>query len=241
MVQCRRALSPSGMNFIDYALNPYTGCEHGCIYCFGPETTHTPQSEWRVVRVKANIADRLLKELPAVEGVIGIGTVTDPYQGAEGRFRLTKRCLEILYEKDREFHLHTKSDLVLRDIDLLASMKGRVGITITSIDDRISKITEPGAPLPAARLEALTRLIDAGVDAYALMAPIMSPNEGREQEFMDAVRATGARDVCISALHPHNVDMSRLERMGIGDSPEAQKRMMDIGRRSGMDIQFIYN
>ena len=240
VVQCRRALSPSGLDGMDYALNPYGGCEHGCIYCYGPEVTHTDQSKWRVVRVKANIADRLLKELPAVEGIIGIGTVTDPYQPAEGRFKLTKRCLEILSEKDREIHMHTKSDMILRDLDILTGMKGKVGVTITGLDDRISKITEPGAPLPHRRLEALTQLVDAGVDAYALLAPVMTPVEGHEQEFMEAIRDTGVKTVFISALHRHKVDMSRLEHLGIRDSPDAQARIMDIGRGMGMAVSDVF-
>ena len=236
VVQCRRALSPSGLDEMDYALNPYTGCEHGCIYCYGPAVTHTDQSKWRVVRVKANIADRLLKELPAVEGVIGIGTVTDPYQAAEGRFRLTKRCLEILSEKERAVHIHTKSDLILRDLDILSGMDATVGVTITGLDDRISKLTEPGAPLPERRLDALTKLTDAGIKTYALVAPVMSSLEGHERELLERVRETGTGRVCISELHYHNVDMSRLEKLRITNSPNTEARLMDIGHELGFNI-----
>ena len=171
-VECRKALSPSGLPGLDYALNPYTGCEHGCVYCYAPGVTHNDLRTWRVVRVKRNIPERLARELPAVDGVIGVGTVTDPYQYAERKFRLTQMCLEILHDRNRRVHIHTKSDLVVRDLDLLRDMDARVGITITNIDDRISKMTEPGAPLPGARLSALRELVEAGVDCYALIAPV---------------------------------------------------------------------
>ena len=236
MVDCRRALSPSGLPGLDYALNPYTGCEHGCVYCYAPGVTHNDPRTWRVVRVKRNIPDRLSKELPAVEGVIGIGTVTDPYQYAERRFRLTQMCLEVLRDRGRRVHIHTKSDLVLRDLGILADMDVRVGITVTNIDDRISKMTEPGAPLPGARMSALRGLVDAGVDCYALIAPVMSTLEGRERELLEAIADTGATRVFHDPLNLRNVDPSRLGRMGIGPSPSARMRIGELGRELGLDV-----
>ena len=237
VVECRKALSPSGLPGLDYALNPYGGCEHGCVYCYAPGVTHSDLSGWRVVRVKRNMPERLARELPAVEGVIGIGTVTDPYQYAERKFRLTQMCLEVLAERRRRIHIHTKSDLILRDLDLIASMDSRVGITITNIDDRISKMTEPGAPLPRARLEALKGLVDAGVDAYALIAPVMSSLEGREEELLRAIAGTGARTVFHDPLNLRNVDTTRLDRMGIGPSPASRRRLAEVGRDLGLDVR----
>ena len=237
VVECRRALSPSGLPGLDYALNPYGGCEHGCIYCYAPGVTHSDLGSWRVVRVKRNIPERLARELPAVDGVIGIGTVTDPYQYAERKFRLTQMCLEVLAERRRRIHIHTKSDLVLRDLDIISSMDSRVGITITNIDDRISKMTEPGAPLPRARLDALRGLVEAGIDAYALVAPVMSSLEGRERDLLEAIAGTGARTVFHDPLNLRNVDISRLDRMGIGPSPAARRRLTEAGRELGLDIR----
>lgn len=235
-VRCTRALSPSGLPGLDYALNPYGGCEHGCIYCYAPGTTHSDVSSWRVVRVKSNIPERLARELPSVEGTIGIGTVTDPYQYAERRFRLTQMCLEILSAKNRRIHIHTKSDLVTRDIGLLSEMDAVVGMTITNIDDRISKMTEPGAPLPGARLKALGELVDAGIRSYALIAPVMSTLEGRESELMDAIAATGARVVYHDPLNLRNVDTARLDRMGIGPSPRARRTLDSLDGRNGVRV-----
>ena len=75
-VKCKRALSPSGLPGIDYALNPYGGCEHGCVYCYGPEVTHTEFGQWRIVKVRSNIAERLAKEVRNIDGTVGVGTVT---------------------------------------------------------------------------------------------------------------------------------------------------------------------
>lgn len=235
-MKCTKALSPSGLPGLDYALNPYGGCEHGCIYCYAPGTTHTELSEWRVVRVKSNIPERLAKELPAVDGTIGLGTVTDPYQYAEKRFRLTQMCLEILADRGRRVHIHTKSDLILRDLDLLGRMDVRVGITITNIDDRISRMTEPGAPLPKARLEALSQLVSAGIDCYALIAPVMSTLEGKEEQLLDAIAETGASTVYHDPLNLRSVDTSRLDRMGIGPSPKARRRLTELGRSVGIRV-----
>ena len=236
MVECTRALSPSGLPGLDYALNPYTGCEHGCIYCYAPGVTHTDLGSWRVVRVKRNIPERLARELPSVEGVIGLGTVTDPYQYAERKFRLTQMCLEVLRARGRRVHIHTKSDLILRDIDILGDMDSRVGVTITNIDDRVSKMTEPGAPLPGARLSALKGLVDAGIDCYALIAPVMSSLDGRERELLEAICDTGVRSVFHDPLNLRNVDPTRLERMGIGQSSVARRRIGEIGRELGLDV-----
>ncbi|MDR1954852.1 MAG: radical SAM protein [Candidatus Methanoplasma sp.] len=233
-------MSPSGLPGIDYALNPYGGCEHGCVYCYAPEVLHTDWKEWRVVKVRSNIPDRLSKELSGLEGTIGIGTVTDPYQYAEKRFGLTRKCLEILKERDFRIHLHTKSDLIIRDLDLLASMRGEAGITITTIDERISKITEPGAPLPERRLEALRRLVEAGIDAYALVGPVLDHLEGNEKEFADAVASTGVRRICIDSLNLRPQLSERLNRMNIRGSEKAKEKIRRTAEDSGLVVMDVF-
>lgn len=220
---------------MDYALNPYGGCEHGCIYCYAPMHTHTDPAVWRVVRVKRNIVDRLSRELPYVEGIIGIGTVTDPYQGAERRFMLTRRCLEILSRDERSIHIITKSDLVLRDLDLLKDMDCVVGVTVTNVDERASKITEPGAPLPPRRIEALRRLIDSGINAYALVAPVLSTLSGHEQELVDRLKEAGVRTILHDPLNMKLIDPSRMNRMRIGASPSSEAKLSRICRAQGID------
>ncbi len=241
VVQCRRALSPSGLPDMHYALNPYGGCEHGCVYCYAPEVTHTPWGDWRVVKVKANITDRLAKELPGISGIVGIGTVTDPYQYAESRFCLTQQCLGILSSKGVRIHLHTKSDLVLRDVDLLGSMKGMVAVTITSLDDRISKITEPGATLPAGRLAALKGLTDAGISTYALVGPVLDHLEGREEAFVDAVASTGVRLMYLDSLNPRPELSARLGRMGFSGSDLSRQRIRRLALSAGIEVRDVFS
>ena len=235
-VTCRRALSPSGLPGIDYALNPYGGCEHGCVYCYAPEVTHSPWETWRVVRVKVNVADRLAAELPGLSGTVGIGTVTDPYQGAEARFMLTRRCLEVLNARRFHVHVHTKSDLVLRDIDLLSGMKCTVGVTVTGLDERGSKVLEPGAPMPKARLKAIRELADAGIRVYALIGPVLDRLDGREEELCDAVAAAGAKEAVLDRLNPRDGLSARLARMGVSGSLQALGKIRDGLEARGISV-----
>jgi len=237
IADCKRALSPSSIQGISYALNPYGGCSHGCVYCYAPGYTHSDPSRWRVVQVRRNIADRLARELPSTDGTIGVGTVTDPYQPAESRFLLTRRCLDILASRERHAIVYTKSDLVLRDREMLRGMGASVGITVTSADDRTSKITEPGAPLPSARFRALEELVSAGVDTYALVSPVMSTLSGHEEELADAISKTGVCRVFVSSLDLRHTDSDRLGRMRIGQDRDAELRLISAGRALGLDVR----
>lgn len=236
VVDIKKALSPSGYPQIDYALNPYGGCEHGCIYCYATGYTHSEPDTWRVVRVRRNIAERLAKELPNVSGTIGIGTSTDPYQYAEKRFMLTRSCLEVLRNRGFRYKIHTKSDLVVRDIDILSDMEGTVSMTVTTLDDRISRMTEPGAPLPSARIDAVTKLVDAGIDTVALIAPVMSTLNGHEEEMIRALKGTGIKIATCDPLSLRYVDSTRLDRMGIHPSPESSSSLITWGKRLGLDV-----
>lgn len=237
LCECRKALSPSKLPGLDYALNPYGGCSHGCIYCYAPEVTHSEWSEWRVVRVRMNIASRLSREIPPLSGVIGIGTSTDPYQRAEERFGLTRRCLEVISHHDLSVGIMTKSDLVLRDVELLSGMGHSIGITVTTVDDRVSKRTEPGAPLPGRRLAALKELVDSGMNAYVLVGPIMSTVEGGERELADAILETGAKYANIDRLNPRPSLSARLDRMGIGPSTSSVEMVKELLRKGGMRVE----
>lgn len=171
---------------------------------------------------------------------MGIGTVTDPYQYAEKRFRLTERCLAILKEKDIRIHLHTKSDLILRDIDLISSMRGEVGITVTTLSEKYSKITEPGAPLPEKRLETLRRLSEIGINTYALIGPVLNHLEGSEREFVDAIAATGVKRVYIDSLNPRPLLSERLSRMNIRGSDSAKEKIRRTADDSGLVVRDVF-
>ena len=193
-----------------------------------------------MVKVRSNIPDRLSKELAGLEGTIGIGTVTDPYQYAEKRFRLTLKCLEILKERNFRIHLHTKSDLILRDIDLISGMKGEVGITITTIIEKYSKITEPGAPLPKQRLETLKRLCDKGVDAYALIGPVLNHLEGVEEQFVDSIVSTGVKRVFIDSLNSRPYLTARLSRMNIRGSDRSKEKIRKLASDAGLEVKDVF-
>lgn len=240
LVEAKRALSPTNFPRVEYSLNPYGGCEHGCIYCYATGYTHSDPSRWRVVRVRRNIAERLARELPAVTGRVAIGTSTDPYQYAEGRFRLTRSCIEVLRHRKVPFTVLTKSDLVTRDIDLLSDSDCCVSITFTGLDERISRMTEPGAPLPSRRLDAARELVDAGVHTVGLIAPVMSCLHGQEEDLVRAILDTGIETITCDPLNTRNVDTARLDRMSIGRSNEVMDRLLDAGRAMGADVTDDY-
>ncbi|MCQ2085288.1 MAG: radical SAM protein [archaeon] len=240
IITCKRALAPSGLPEMDYNLNPYGGCEHGCIYCYAPEVTHSDWRNWRVVKVKTNIVERLAKELPGLSGTIGIGTVTDPYQAAEKRFGLTRQCLEFLEGKGYPIHMHTKSDLILRDTELLTHFEGQVAVTLTGLDERRAKMTEPGAPLPERRLKALKELTEAGVNTYALIAPIMDHLEGHEKEFCDAIVSTGVKRAALDPVNMRPQLMARLDRMHISNSPSALVKIRSLLTSAGVEVRDVF-
>ena len=193
-----------------------------------------------MVKVRSNIPFRLSKELAGLDGTIGIGTVTDPYQYAEKRFKITQKCLILLKQKDFRIHLHTKSDLVLRDMEMLASMRGEVGITITSVEDKFSKITEPGAPLPAKRIDALKQLTAAGIDTYALIGPVLNHLEGKEEEFVNAIASTGVKRAYIDGLNSRPLLTERLNRMNIRGSESSKEKIRLLAVAQGIVVKDVF-
>src|SRR5581483_1311463 len=182
---CRSALNRvKGMGF-GWSLNPYMGCAHRCTFCYvrGFELRADRPSDdryGRSIRVKVNVAEVLRRELarPSWAGeTVAIGAATDPYQPAEGRYKLTRACLEVLRDAANPFSLITRSPMVVRDLDVLvdASARADVGIvfSVPTLAETVWRRTEPGTPPPRRRLEALARLVDAGVKAGVGMAPIL--------------------------------------------------------------------
>jgi DNA repair photolyase len=178
-VRTRVALPPSRLPGLDYALNPYIGCQHDCLYCYAPYVMRRERSEWTKVQARTDLPQALAKELGGKSGVIGLGTVTDPYQEAERHLLITRRCLMEIVPYPMKVSALTKSDLILRDLDLYGDLQGEVGLTVTSISDALSRELEPGASLPGKRLEALRELSEAGINAYALVGPLLPLLEER--------------------------------------------------------------
>ena len=190
----------------DRSINPYRGCEHGCVYCFA-RPTHaylglSPGLDFESkLFMKPNAPELLERELSApgyVPKVIAIGTNTDPYQPIERRYKIMRRILEVLDAAGHPVGIVTKSALVLRDLDILARMAKRdlakVAISVTTLDPKLARTMEPRASTPARRLDALRQLVKAGVPSAAMVAPVIPALNDEEMErILDAVAAAGVR------------------------------------------------
>jgi DNA repair photolyase len=190
----------------DRSINPYRGCEHGCVYCFA-RPTHaylglSPGLDFESkLFMKPNAPELLERELsaPGYEPkIIAIGTNTDPYQPIERRYKIMRRILEVLERASHPVGIVTKSALVLRDLDILARMAQRdlvkVAISVTSLDAKLARTMEPRASTPPKRLDALRQLVAAGVPASAMVAPVIPAlNDAEIERILEAVAATGVR------------------------------------------------
>jgi len=179
--KARSILSKSGIPGADYCINPYTGCSHGCRYCYASFmkrfTNHT--EPWgNFVDVKINAPYILRKQLKRTrKGTIIISSVTDPYQPMEVRYELTRKCLEELLPYQFSVDILTKSPLVRRDIGLFKQFKDiEVGITITTNDERMRKIFEPKAPPIEARIKTIKKLHKARIRTYVFIGPLLPMN-----------------------------------------------------------------
>jgi DNA repair photolyase len=189
----------------EQSINPYRGCEHGCIYCFARPTHcylgHSAGLDFETkLYAKINAAHLLERELahPRYRAkVIALGTVTDPYQPIEREYRLTRSLLEVLDRASHPVGIVTKSALVLRDIDVLARMAKRdlvkVAISVTTLNRQIARKMEPRAATPKKRLEAITALTSAGVPVAVMVAPILPAlNDSEIESILSAARRAGA-------------------------------------------------
>ncbi len=234
--ECKRALHPTDMPMIyDYGLDPYGGCEHGCVYC--RSYRNSDQSQRRVVRVRPNIPERLSKELPAVRGArICIGQSSDGYQYAERRFLITRRCLEVLRTSGNPVCVMTKSDLVARDSDILRETDTEVIMTITSLGRKESLMAEPGAPLPDARLKAMRELARDGVRTSAMVMPATAMLSGKEKELAEKLSSSDAEIVYLGGLQARQIDVEPFGKRGAIDSPQTLERIADECSSRGLRV-----
>jgi DNA repair photolyase len=191
----------------DRSINPYRGCEHGCVYCFA-RPTHSfmglsPGLDFESKLFAKPDAARLLDKELSKEGyqprTLAIGTNTDPYQPIEKQYRIMREILEVLEARGHPVGIVTKSALVTRDIDILARMAERglakVALSVTTMDRMLARTMEPRASTPTKRLEAIRQLSDAGIPASVMVAPIIPGLTDPEMErILDSARAAGARE-----------------------------------------------
>jgi len=199
-VEARRLLNymkhPAGWFGTEYGFNIYRGCQHGCIYCDSrSECYHV--DDFDNVAVKVNAPQLLREELARKRNrraVIGTGAMSDPYIPLELEYKLTRQCLEIIAERRFPVNIWTKSNLILRDIDVLerlAEVYACVQFTITTTDDELAAITEPHAPPPSKRFEAMGILASVGVKVGLTMMPLL-PYINESAEDMRAIVQTAA-------------------------------------------------
>ncbi|MBN2015844.1 radical SAM protein [Candidatus Dojkabacteria bacterium] len=251
LIEAKSVLTKSQLPGCDYVINPYTGCTFGCSYCYADFTkrfTGHSGDEWGVyVDVKVNAANVLEKELERFKrkrlnqhkGLIAdngtsskiikilIGSVTDPYQGVEAKYKITRKCLQVL-EKSRfplEVSVLTKSHLVTRDIDVLKNIRNvSVGMTITATDDTVARILEGNAPPARLRLSALKKLNQAGIETYVCVNPLLPhfvANEKKLRKLFDAIKKTGNKEVWLEHINVGGNRLKRIKQMIVNKVPEA--------------------
>jgi DNA repair photolyase len=213
---CRSALNRvEGMDF-RWSLNPYMGCVHRCTFCYVrafERRADRPSDDryGRSIRVKINVAEVLARELarPSWKGEgVAVGAATDPYQPPEGRYRLTRGCIQAFAAARNPFSIVTRGPMIVRDIDVLQDAARRaevhVSFSVPTLDPEVWRRTEPGTAPPRQRLRALRTLVDAGIDAGVGMAPILpgiSDDPARLAEVVRAAREAGATGLWCNVLY----------------------------------------
>jgi DNA repair photolyase len=211
-IECKSILNKSGIPGIDYGVNPYVGCAHKCQYCYAVFmkrfTKHTePWGDFVDVKVNApEILERQLKKLTQ-KSHVSFGTVCDAYQPLEVKYRITRKCLEKLKIYYHEVSILTKSDLVLRDLDLLKKIKNiKVGFTITSLESKIKTIFEPRSSPPQKRLKVLKTLSENKIPTWVFVAPTLpyfSDSEKMLRQIFESSQNAGAQYILFDTLNPY--------------------------------------
>lgn len=241
---CKTALVKSQIPGVDYALNPYLGCGHKCLYCYASfmqkYTEH--REEWGdFVDVKINFLERLsqqiernsqrikqMKRINAVDSkVVMLSSVTDPYQPLEEKFQLTRGCLEILAGTDFSVSIQTKSDLVLRDLDIIKRLKDvEVGFTITTLDGEIRKKFEPHTSSVEQRIKALEILVDNKISAFVFFGPILpyfSDDKEIIKSILNKLNKIKVSKVYLDKLNYKGRNWERIERFLLENYPKLIK------------------
>lgn len=215
-VPCKSALARSLLAGYDWALNPYRGCAFDCTYCYAPDVVRADRATWAetvyVKRAAPKVLAREVRRLP--RGVVGISTVTDPYQPAERELEVTRRCLEVLGRARWPVSVLTKSPLVTRDLDLLsAGPENEVGFSIATGSDTERRRWEPRCPSVDARFGALAKVAGAGVRAYVFAGPLFPESDPESVRSLARKAAqAGASEVLADRLHSRPGELDRRVR-----------------------------
>jgi len=202
---CKIALSKSNLPGLDYSLNPYRGCQHRCAYCYVPNVLRIPRDSWgHFVDVKTNIPVILSRELKKKKpGVVGISTVTDAYQPVEKKCKLTRYCLEQLLIYDFPICIQTKSNLVIRDIDIISKFSNaEVMLSIATLNDNERKLLEPNSSSIQDRLNTIQNFSDIGIKSSVFFGPIYPTIKFDDApEIIDTFVQYGATEIMVDKLN----------------------------------------
>lgn len=242
-IQAKIILSQSKV--FDYALNPYVGCQFGCVYCYArfmKRFTGHSETWGEFVDVKINAPRLLAKEVQRKKkGRVWISGVCDPYQPIERDYALTRECLGILIKNDWPVTIQTKSPLVRRDLDLLKDRPGvEVGLSITTADEQVRKIFEPKATPIEERVGALAALHAGGVRTFAMIAPLLPGAEGLVGKLRGNVDS-----VLIDRMNYHYADrVYRKYRLGYAQKEDffmrTAKDLCDAFERGGIPCEIVF-
>ncbi len=244
LIEAKSIFTKTSLPGADYVINPYNGCLFGCMYCYAAQIARWkhPGEVWGTyLDVKTNAPELLKNELTKLEkklnsknfGSIFFSSVTDPYVGMETKFRLTRKCLEVLRDFGYEgsISIQTKSPLVAKDVDVLKRLKKvMVGFTVTTLDDKVSRFLEVMAPPVSARLKALKELHEAGIATYAFIGPILphfTNNEAKITKLLDKLQEVGVKEVWFEHINLSPITKARLFEFLKKESPELVSDFMD--------------
>jgi DNA repair photolyase len=214
--------------------NPYTGCDHACVYCYA--SSYIPK--FFECRPKKDLVSRLRAEAPRLEGeTISIANSSDPYPNLEARTGLTRKCLEILSQHNCKVQTITKSDLVVRDTDLLQKIPSMVSLTVTTEDDTTAKLIEPNAPSPSTRLKAAEVLIGKGIPTSIRIDPIIPFINDTPETLIETLASIGVKHVTVSTYKVKPDNWHRLSAR----LPETAEKLKPLYFEKGERIsRYVY-
>jgi DNA repair photolyase len=213
------------------SLNPYTGCSHGCLYCYA--TSYIPR--FQDCRPKKDLLKRLSRELARTEPgtIVSLSNSSDPYTPMEKELQLTRGCLLLLKDHNLKVQVVTKSDLVKRDVDILKELPSAVSITVTTLRDDLSRRLEPAAPLPERRLDAVRALRREGISVSVRLDPIIPGiNDSEIEQLVSAASGAGAMHIISSSYKSRPDSWKRLCHI-FPEETQALGRLFEKGSRVG--------
>ncbi|MEM2971432.1 MAG: radical SAM protein [Candidatus Bathyarchaeia archaeon] len=217
-----------------YTFNPYTGCDHACVYCYA--SSYIPK--FFNCKPKRHLIQKLKKEASKLRGeLISIANSSDPYPNLEEKLGLMRKCLEILVQSNCKIQIITKSDLVVRDIDLLRRKPSTVALTITTEDDAIARLIEPNAPPPSKRLKTVETLIEKGIPTSVRIDPIIPTVNENTENLIKTLAEMGVKHITVST---YKVKPDNWQRLSL-KMPKTAEKLKPLYFEKGEKIgRYIY-